>query len=349
MTLIILKKRLLLLFAVLILPFCTTAQLGGQTVFNVFNIPASARAAALGGNYFAIKDSDIHLAQINPSLLDSTMSEKLGMSYVDYFDGINMGYASYARYINPKITTGATMQFSSYGKQTEYDPLGYDIGEFYAADYALILGVGYQYDSSWSIGANLKTIYSNLANYSSLALALDAGATYSNEEKRFTASLLMRNLGAQIKTYTANSREKIPLDFQIGITKQPAHAPFRLSLVYENMQQWDLSYVNPNKVVITDPITGNPVEERTWVFGDRLMRHLIFGTEFLLSENAHIRVGYNYRRRQELKISDRPGTAGLSFGLGIKVSRFHLSYARAIYHWGGPSNTFSITTNLSHW
>jgi len=183
-----LQRRLTLLFlllvlhsfvqVLLVLHSFVQAQLGGQTVFNSFNIPSSARVAALGGSYFAVKDSDIHLAQFNPALLDSNMSEKLGFSYVDYFDGINMGYATYARNIKPKLTTGATLQFNSYGRQVEYDPLGYEIGEFYAADYALILGVGYQYDSLWSLGANFKTIYSTLANYSSLAVALDAAATY---------------------------------------------------------------------------------------------------------------------------------------------------------------------------
>lgn len=345
----ILQRRLTLLFILLVLHSFAQAQLGGQTVFNSFNVPSSARVAALGGSYFAVKDGDIHLAQVNPSILDSTLNEKLGFSYVDYFDGINMGYASYARTIKPNLTTAATMQFSSYGKQTEYDPLGYEIGDFYAADYALILGAGYQYDSLWSIGANFKTIYSTFANYSSLAVALDAAATYYNREKKFTASIVMRNLGAQIKTYTADTRERLPFEFQVGITKQPAHAPFRLSLVYENIQRWDLTYTNPNSIVITDPITGEPVADNKWVFGDRMMRHLVFGTEFLLSENIHIRVGYNYRRRQELKISEKPGTAGLSFGLGIKVSRFHLSYGRAVYHLAGPSNTFSVTTNLSQW
>lgn len=325
------------------------AQLGGQTIFNSFNVPPSARVAALGGSFFAVKDSDIHLAQFNPSLLDSAMSGKFGLSYVDYFDGINMGYASYAKNLNSKLTAGATMQFSSYGKQTEYDPLGYELGNFYAADYALILGAGYQYDSLWSLGANFKTIYSSFANYASLAVAIDAAATYYNPKKKFAASLIMRNIGTQIKTYTANTRERLPFGFQAGITKQPTHAPFRLSLVYDNMQQWDLTYTNPNAIVITDPITGQPVESNTWVFGDRLMRHIVLGTEFLLSDNIHIRAGYNYRRRQELKISDKPGTAGFSFGLGIKVSRFHISYGRAVYHLAGPSNTFSVTTNLSQW
>lgn len=325
-------------------------QTGGSTVFNSVNIPGSARIAAMGGSYFAIKDGDIHLAAFNPSLLDSNMNRKVGLSYVDYFDKINVGYATYAQSVSSKLTVAGTMQYLNYGKQTELDALGYELGSFSAADYALSLSAGYQYDSLWSIGATLKPMYSVLANYSSFALALDAGATYNRKSKNFTASLVIKNFGTQLKTFVPGSEnQKLPLEIQIGLTKRPRHAPFRFSLVYENAQKWDLTYVNPNTPVIIDPVTGQVIQEDKWEFGDRLMRHIIVGTEFLLSENLHIRVAYNYRMRQELKLSDKPGTAGFSYGLGFKVSRFHISYGRAIFHLAGPSNHFSLTTNLSNW
>lgn len=326
------------------------AQTGGNTIFNSVNIPGSARVAAMGGSYFAVKDGDIHLAAFNPSLLDSNMSGKVGMSYVDYFDKINIGYATYAHSINKKLTLGGTMQYLNYGKQTELDALGYEMGSFNAADYSLSMSAGYQYDSLWSLGATLKPLYSTLANYASFALALDAGVTYYKPSKNFTASLVVKNFGAQIKTYVpGEDRQKLPLEIQIGITKRPRHAPFRFSIVYENAQKWDLTYVNPNTPVIIDPVTGTVIEEDNWEFGDKLMRHVIVGSEFLLSENLHIRVAYNYRMRQELKLNDKPGTSGFSYGLSFKVSRFNFSYGRAIFHLAGPSNHFSVTTNLNNW
>lgn len=339
----------------LILAFAITftglacAQTGGLTSFNFLKIPGSARVAAMGGSYFAMKDGDIHLAQFNPSLLDSNMHNKLGLSYVDYFAGINMGCASFARTIQPKFTVGATMQFSSYGKQTELDALGFEMGSFTAADYNLILGAGYQYDSLWSIGVNLKNIYSALANYNSYAVALDGAVTYNKPSKNFSASMIISNVGYQLKTYTESNREKLPFEMMIGLTKRPAHAPFRLSLVYSNMQHWNLTYTNPNEPVVTDPVTGEVIEVKKWEFGDQLMRHMIVGSEFILSPNAHIRLAYNYRRRQELKVSEKPGMAGFSFGFGFKVSKFHLSYGRAIYHLAGPSNHFSVTTSFQEW
>jgi len=344
------KRKLLLLFVVVLLMVCrASAQIGGLTSFNYANIPGSARVAALGGNYFAMKDGDVHLAQFNPSLLDSTMHQKVGLSFVDYFDGIAMGYATYAHRLKPRITGGATMQFCNYGKQTELDALGYEIGQFTASDYTLNLSAAYQIDSLWSGGLTLKTMYSALANYSSVALAIDGGFTYYKPSKNFSASMVFSNLGYQIKSFTDNNREKIPFQLQVGITKRPAHAPFRLSLVYSNMQRWDLVWENPNQVIITDPITGEVIEKEKWEFGDKFMRHVTVGSEFILSKNMHLRIGYNYRKRQELKLEDKPGTAGFSYGFGVRVSKFHISYGRSIYHLAGPSNHISVTTAISAW
>ncbi len=342
------KKNLSIILFVFLIK-CIDAQLGGTTVFNTFNIPGSARVAAMGGTYFAIKDGDLQIAAFNPSVLDSNVHNKIAMSYVDYFDQIKMGYAAYGYYINPKWTSAATLQYINYGNQTELDGLGYELGTFKSADYALTLGAGYQYDSLWTLGANLKTMYSNLANYTSLALAMDAAVTYHKKNKNFTASLIAKNFGRQVITYNDGERRKLPAEIQIGFTKRPAHAPFRFSVVFENMQQWDLTYINPNATIVVDPVTGEIITKDRWEFGDKLMRHIVIGTEFLLGENVNLRVGYNYRRRQELKIEDKPGMAGFSYGFGFKISRLHFSYGRSIFHLAGPSNHISVTTSLSQW
>ena len=64
-------------------------------------------------------------------------------------------------------------------------------------------------------------------------------------------------------------------------------------------------------------------------------------------ENFYLMAGYNYQRRQEMKISSRVAMVGFSYGFGIKISRFHLSYGRATYHLAGASNHFSIATSFS--
>ena len=338
----------ILLLLVIMLPFYAMGQ-SSNASFGYLQVPMSARAAAMGGSYFAVKDGDIHLAQFNPSLLDSNMHRKIGLGYVDYFDGIGMGFASYAHRIKPHITASAGVQYCNYGKQTELDGLGYELGQFQAADYAFLLAAGYQYDSLWSMGLQLKTLYSVLANYQSVGLALDGGITYNNPRKNFAASLVFSNAGVQLTSYSNRVKEKLPFNLQIGLVKKPAHAPFRFSLVYSNMQRWDLVWTNPNAAVITDPITGEVINDNTWKFGDQLMRHVTFGSEFILSKNFHLRFAYNYRRRQELKLENRPGTAGFSYGFGFRINKFQISYGRATFHMAGPSNQLSITTDLNQW
>ncbi|MFN8700311.1 MAG: type IX secretion system protein PorQ [Flavobacteriales bacterium] len=343
-------RVLLLLWCVIGLAFSANAQLGGQTIFNSLNIYGSARVAAMGGNYLAIKDGDINVMAVNPSLLDSNLHQDVALSYVDYYAGSNFGYASYAHGLkNKKITLGGTLQFLSHGTMDETDGLGNVIGEFSASEYVLTGGIGYQYDSLWSMGANVKTVYASFANYYSLGAAVDAAVTFHQPRRLFSASLVLRNVGYQFISFSENERESFPAELQFGIVKQLRHAPFRFSVVAENLQQWNLRFDNPNEPVITDPVTGEVIEDNTWVFGDNLMRHMVFGTEFLLGKNFNLRIGYNYRRRQELKLSDRPATAGLSFGFGLMVRRFRIDYGRAIYHAAGPANHFTVSTNLGSW
>lgn len=326
------------------------AQLGGQSIFNGLNLYGSARVAAMGGNYLAMKDGDINLIAVNPSLMDSTVDGKVSMSYVDYFAGSNFGYASYAKSLRNKAwTLGGTMQFLSHGRMDETDGLGNVLGEFSAAEYVLTAGIAHQFDSLWSLGANLKTVYANFANYYSLGAAADFSATFHQPRRKFTASMVWRNVGYQFITFSESQRERFAGELQIGMTKQLKHAPFRFSLVAENLQQWDLRFENPNAPVVTDPVTGEVIKGNTWEFGDNLMRHMVVGTEILLGPNFNVRLGYNYRRRQELKLADRPATAGLSYGFGLRIKRFSIDYGRAIYHAAGPANHFTVSTNLHNW
>lgn len=337
-----------ILYVLPLLLFCSRAQaqLGGESIFNSLNIPASARVAALGGNLISVKDGDLNLGMYNPALLDSNMHQDLALSYVNYFSDVNLGFASYAHQLDSLTTLAGSIQYVDYGEFSERDISGLEIGSFNTGDYALILGAGRQIDSSFTVGANLKFLYSTIAQYSSTAGAIDLAGTYFNRKRKFTASLMVRNLGTQFKTFNEDVREPLPFEVQLGISKRLKHAPLRFSVVAENLQKWNLIPEAQEESVQIDPITGEIIESNRFEFGDKLMRHLVLGTEILITDNFNIRVGYNYRRRQELKVSDRPGTAGISWGLAFRISRFHISYGRATYHLAGPSNHFTISTSL---
>ena len=112
------------------------AQLGGQEVFRVLEIPSSARLASLGGTHIALMDDDLNLGIFNPALLNSTMTKQVALSYLPYFDGVKMGFGSYAHHFDSIRTTfSGTVQFVDYGTFTRTEGDGTEIGTFRAGEY----------------------------------------------------------------------------------------------------------------------------------------------------------------------------------------------------------------------
>ncbi|MGD2034935.1 MAG: hypothetical protein PVF73_07760, partial [Bacteroidales bacterium] len=175
--------------------------------------------------------------------------------------------------------------------------------------------------------------------------------TYHNEENLLTAAFVMKNLGSQFTTYYEGAdHEPLPFELQLGITKKLKHAPFRFSILARHLETPNLRYkTEKQKEDEADPNGATEEKSDFAKFGDNLMRHLVFGLEFLPAKNFHVRVGYNYKLRQELKIPDKTGFVGFSWGFGLKIYKFHISYGRAGYHLasGAKSNLFTVNVNLS--
>jgi hypothetical protein len=238
-----------------------------------------------------------------------------------------------------------SMQFANYGKFKYADAAGTTGGNFNAGDYALNIGWGRKLDSAFSIGANLKTIYSSLETYTALGLAVDVAGSYSTKSD-FTLSVAARNIGRQLKTYTGTDPEPLPFELQLGLSKRLPHLPFRYSVVLTHLEKWDLTYTDPydNRV---DPLTGEPINTSSNNgLLDKAMRHIVVGGEFIPTKFLSIRLGYNYQRRQELKLDTHRAMVGFSWGIGLKISKFNFSYARATYHLAGSPNNFTLITNL---
>ena len=98
-TIIVRKFSTLLTIALLIsgLSNVSRAQSGGDASFAFLNLPASARIAAMGGNSLAINDNDLSLALNNPSLISNWVHNDISLSFVDYYNSINYGFAQYGR------------------------------------------------------------------------------------------------------------------------------------------------------------------------------------------------------------------------------------------------------------
>jgi hypothetical protein len=325
------------------------AQIGGRHTYEFLNLTNSARVAAMGGNFLAIKDNDITLTLANPSLITSEMHNNLSLSYVNYFTGPNYGYVMYSRNFSKIGAFVGTFQFIDYGKFTETDAAGNTYGTFSAGEYALNIGWGRQLSPHFSIGANGKLIYSSLETYHSFGIAVDVAGTYTTKDELFTASLIGRNIGSQIVPYRTGHYESLPFELQIGLSQKLRHIPVRFSQLFTNLQNWNLTYTDPNDPNNqADPITGE-TEEKSGIgkVADQIMRHIVLGGEVTIAKVLSIRLGYNYQRRQELKLYNKAGLAGFSIGFGLRVKMFNLSYTRSTFQAGGPNpNYITVGVNL---
>lgn len=318
-------------------------QSGGDQTYKFLTLPNSARIAGMGSNFLTIKDNDINVAVANPSLITKNMHNNLGLSFVDYFSDINYGYATYGRSFEKIGNFVGTLQFIDYGTFDYADETGFRQGTFGANEYALNIGWGRSLDSNFSIGANFKGIASNFESYSSYGLAVDVAGTYHNSKTRFTASLIFSNIGVQLKSFNGYN-EPLPFEIKAGISKTLQHLPLTFSVLLTNLQKWDLSYEQETN---TDVLGETTEKSSLSKFAENTMKHIVIGAELRPFKIIRLRLGYNYLRRQEMLIENKPGTVGWSWGLGIKVYKFEVAYARSAQYLGPSFNFFTISTNIN--
>ncbi|MBN2681457.1 MAG: type IX secretion system protein PorQ [Bacteroidales bacterium] len=339
--------KFLLILSLLFAISTANSQTGGLSTFQFLDLPNSARVASLGGNIIASGDNDANLVYHNPSLLSSEMNKHLVLNYINYFSDINFGYVSYSYHHQKYGSFGIGLHYINYGDFMRMDETEQYLGNFSAYEQSLNLTWAKPLDSLFRLGGAMKIIYSSLDSYYSSGVAFDFGASYYNPDRNLAAGIVIKNLGTQFKPYVDGNYEPIQPDIQIGIAKRLKHAPFRFFITAQNLLNWNMVFSATGESNV-DPVSGEAKKEnKIEKAADNFMRHFIAGSELILSENFFIRFGYNYQRRQELKISTRAFTVGFSWGFGLRINKFHFSYGRATYHLAGPSNHFSLSTNLS--
>lgn len=354
-----LKKTLSYLLIFILSNSFVLAQVGGTNSLRFLNIPMTARAAALGGNNMSVWGDDINLIHSNPALLNKYMSKQGALNYCNYVSNMNFGYLAYAQHFEKYGTFAASMNFFDYGKFKGYDEFEVETNTFRANDYCLNLNYSMSLaeDTSFNIGINLKTIYSQYEAFSAFANAVDLGATYRTK-KNFVISLVAKNVGHVWKSYTKipTNELNLPQTVQLGISKKLSKAPIRLIVVYDQLLKWNMKYVstidtagksNPfGDQEVADSSKFQKFYKRLGSNTDNLLRHFTFGTEILLSKNLTLMVGYNYRRQREFSLPERRGANGFSFGFNFKVKKFALSYSFSQMAFAGRSSIMGITYKL---
>jgi hypothetical protein len=331
------------LLGFLFLSFSLHGQIGGKGVYSFLDVVSAPRVSALGGKAVAFDEADLNFALWNPSMLRKEMHGQIGLNHMNFATDIATGEASYVHHVENWATFQIGMRFMDYGSFQAADFQGIRSGSFSASDHAFLVGASRRLDSNWTLGLQLKLINSILESYTSWGWAADLGIAYRIPKKRFTFTLLLRNMGRQVESY-AGLREALPFEIQAGLSNRFEHMPFRWQITLEQLQRWDLSYYNPNGLQ-TDPLTGEALDQEL-NFGQMLLRHVVVGAEFRPSRSFHFAVGYSFRRRAEMRMLTRRSSAGLSFGAGLRLFRVYVNYARSIQHVSGTNSHISLTFDL---
>ncbi len=321
---------------------------GGNNAFEFLNLAASARLTALGGHQIAVLDDDVNLGLTNPAALNPLMHQQLSFNHNFMVADIAGGYVSYGNYLaKPGITLHGGLQYLNNGHFDATDEIGNVTGDFKAAEYAFTVGAGRRLYERVSVGANLRFITSQLESYTATGIATDLGAMFHDTASRVNISLVIKNLGAQLQTYTDGNREPLPYEAQLGISKRLKHLPLRLSVVYRYLNRWNIRYDDPNSLEDTF-LFGSETTNNEHPVIDNLARHFVFSGEFLMGkkENFRIRFGYNHLLRKETEVRNLRSLSGFAMGFGFKVKWFRVDFGRSVQHLGEGNTHFSISTNF---
>ena len=277
-------------------PLGAAAQ-GGRTGAIVLELPASARALALGGAYVAAGADDAALFY-NPSQLATLEGRAASMSVQPYIEGSTLGAASAAFQLGPG-TVGVGVQVLSYGSADEYvcdaatlcergQPTG---GTVSANDVAASVGYGMTWRTV-RLGAAAKYVRQSLADASGGAPALDLGAAI-DVWRGATIGVSIQNLGPDLKT--AGSSAPLPRFLRLG-----ASLPWRGVGPFDLLGTFEVAQHREGDLL---PLGGAEV---TWTSANGLAFSARLGA---------------------LAQSDGAATSRVSFGGGVRARQFALDYA----------------------
>ena len=333
--------RHLILLAVWAVALFAVADNGsGTTAYNFLSVPSSSHVYGLGGHNLTIIDDDINLVEQNPALLGPEYDHQVGLNYMRYIGETNFAGLRYGQGVSEHGAVAVGIQYFGYGNIQGADVNGTLTGKFSASDMAFSVTYSHDISEKFRGGITVKYLYSKYEDYTAGAVAADLGLNFYDPDHEFSASLVAKNLGGQVKKFN-DFKDNLPWDIQVGFSKMLGMAPIRLHVTAYELARWSSPYYK-----IQDVNNPNSDLIKKESFGSNLLRHLVFGVDILPSNNIYLGLGYNYRTRSDMATYKRDFMSGLSVAGGLKVKAFGIGAAYARPHTGASTFMFNLTTSI---
>jgi hypothetical protein len=298
------KKIFLLLFL-----FTASAFAADPIGFAFLRTPVGARPAAMGASFLAVS-RDPHAIYYNPAGLANVPTRTGAFGYLNHILDIQSFFGAY---IHPHAhgSFGIAINYADYGEFTRTDELGVENGSFGASTLVAYLSYSQLRAERLLFGVNLKLIRAQLDQFTSDGFALDLGFIYqSTIMNNLTFAGGVFNLGKQRSAFI-KTKERLPLNFQIGVSKKLAHLPLLYSLTLLKYQEEDF--------------------------------RLRAGGEFMLSKGLFMRLGYDTVGSDQKVGTSADRLAGISFGLGLTIHDYTLDYSLSSFGEVGSLNRLSFS------
>lgn len=294
----------------------------GKTAYPFLKVGVSAKSQAMGGAFVALAD-DMSSLYYNPAGLTariydlrrgeyyleegtqalvkqrSARPNKFFATYINYLLDFQSGYLGYARYLAEDRALGFSAQYQNYGSFTALDDRGEPQGTFSAYDMAVGVTYAGRFLPELSFGVTGKVVFEKIEDYSSDALALDAGALYRFEGGRTSLGFAMRNIGTQLKGLTKSHKDPLPLMVSGGISHTLKGLPLTVNA--------DLTYPSDNDVFLS--------------LGGQIEAFLPFA----------IRLGWTSAGNDYKTGAGNDGLAGFAGGFGYRYAEYEIDYSYSSY------------------
>lgn len=322
-----------------ILVAASTVSVSAENTSNGYgfvNIPTSSHVFGLGGTNITVIDDDVTLADQNPALIGPEIEMQAAVNYMLYMSTGNFAGVRFGMGVGEHSGWAVGLRYLNYGKFDGYDEFGTPTGSFTPND--LIIEGTYSRDisSRWRGGANLKMVYSGYEAYQAFALAVDLGVNYYDEEKDLSFSVVLKNMGGQVKRFDSRY-VRMPFDIQVGYMQSVGSSPFQISITANNLTRWEIPYYEYNESGSEELIT----EKKS--FMTNFFRHLIFGVQYQPTDKFYACLGYNYKTHSDMTSHANSFISGFSIGAGFRSRGFSVGAAYAMPH----KSASSLMLNLS--
>ena len=194
------------------------AEPAGTVGFQFLRTHVGARASALAGAFVAI-DNDINSLHYNPAGIGTVRKKSGSFTYLNDLLDFNTGYIGF---VNPNVgpgNVGIGILYKDYGTFDGRDITGEETSEFGANAVSMAASYALELKQNLFVGASGKFIHYSVENYTSNAVALDAGVLYTIPSQSLNFGFAVYNVG-QVTSAFVTDKDDLPFGMRFGATKK---------------------------------------------------------------------------------------------------------------------------------